>query len=173
MTALPSDIRERLRAAGEERIVADWLALSEPDRALLLDLVLRLNFEALRHFYASGERKGHVPPRERIGCAPIQSADENASTAGAAGETALRNGEVAVVMVAGGRGTRLGFHHPKGMFPIGPVSQRSLFQIHAEKILALRRKYDCLLPWLIMTSEVTDCDTREYFDRHHFFALQR
>src|SRR5262249_30704904 len=61
--------------------------------------------------------------------------------------------------------------HPKGMFPIGPVSHRSLFQIHAEKILALRRSYDCLLPWLIMTSDVTDQETREYFERHHFFGL--
>jgi UDP-N-acetylglucosamine/UDP-N-acetylgalactosamine diphosphorylase len=172
MSELPDDLRQRLREAGEQRIVADWPALSEPDRALLTDLIRRLNFEQLKHFYAGGERKGQVPPREQIRPAPVLAAGENAEAARAAGEAALRAGEVAVVMVAGGRGTRLGFHHAKGMFPIGPVSHRSLFQIHAEKILALRRRFDCMLPWLIMTSDVTDEETREYFERHHHFGLE-
>ena len=44
-----------------------------------------------------------------------------------------------MLLVAGGQGSRLGFEHPKGMFPIGPVSNKTLFQIHAEKVLALRR----------------------------------
>ena len=42
-----------------------------------------------------------------------------------------------MIIVAGGSGTRLGFEGPKGTFPIGPVSSASLFQIHAEKIVAL------------------------------------
>ena len=45
-----------------------------------------------------------------------------------------------MLLVAGGQGTRLGFDHPKGMFPIGPVSARSLFQIHVEKIVAVARR---------------------------------
>ncbi len=55
------------------------------------------------------------------------------------GEAALAAGEVGVILVAGGSGTRLGFDGPKGTFPIGPVSSASLFQIHAEKIVALWR----------------------------------
>ena len=57
------------------------------------------------------------------------------------GREALAAGQIGVVLVAGGQGTRLGFDHPKGMFPIGPVSRRSLFQIHVEKILAAARRY--------------------------------
>jgi len=52
------------------------------------------------------------------------------------GNRALAAGQVGVILVAGGQGTRLGFDHPKGMFPIGPVSGHSLFQIHVEKVLA-------------------------------------
>ena len=57
--------------------------------------------------------------------------------AGGIGADALAAGEVGVILVAGGSGTRLGFEGPKGTFPIGPVSSASLFQIHAEKIVAL------------------------------------
>ncbi len=44
----------------------------------------------------------------------------------ARGQQALAAGEVGVILVAGGQGTRLGFDHPKGMFSIGPVSGRTL-----------------------------------------------
>ena len=57
------------------------------------------------------------------------------------GAAALAAGEVGVVIVAGGSGTRLGFDGPKGTYPIGPVSAASLFQIHAEKIVALGRRH--------------------------------
>ena len=55
------------------------------------------------------------------------------------GEREIFNGRVAYLVVAGGQGTRLGFDHPKGMFPIGPISKKTLFQLHAEKILAMHR----------------------------------
>ena len=50
------------------------------------------------------------------------------------GDEALAAGQVGVVLVAGGQGTRLGFDQPKGMFPIGPVSNRTLFQIFADRL---------------------------------------
>ncbi len=39
-----------------------------------------------------------------------------------------------MILVAGGQGTRLGFDHPKGMYPIGPLSNRTLFQIHVDRL---------------------------------------
>src|SRR5207253_7416932 len=87
------------------------------------------------------------------------------------GEVALRRGEVAVLLVAGGQGSRLGFEHPKGMFPVGPVSNKTLFQIHAEKVLALRRRHGKPLPFLVMTSPATDAETRTFFAEHQNFGL--
>ena len=52
------------------------------------------------------------------------------------GETLLKEGKVGAILVAGGQGTRLGFDHPKGMFQIGPVSGKSLFQLFCEQIAA-------------------------------------
>src|SRR5262249_6174489 len=88
-----------------------------------------------------------------------------------AGEEALRRGEVAVLVVAGGQGSRLGFEKPKGMFPIGPVTDKSLFQIHSEKVLALRRRYGAAIPFLVMTSPATHAETIAYFEEQRYFGL--
>jgi UDP-N-acetylglucosamine/UDP-N-acetylgalactosamine diphosphorylase len=87
------------------------------------------------------------------------------------GEAALAQGEVAVVIVAGGQGTRLGFDGPKGTFPIGPVSAASLFQIHAEKIVALGRRFKAAIPLYVMTSPENHDATVEFFAAHANFGL--
>lgn len=88
------------------------------------------------------------------------------------GEAALSRGEVAVVIVAGGQGTRLGFDGPKGTFPIGPVSAASLFQIHAEKIVALGRRFKKPIPLYVMTSPENHLATVEFFKAYENFGLE-
>ena len=91
----------------------------------------------------------------------------------ALGGEALRRGEVAVLLVAGGQGSRLGFDKPKGMFPVGPVTGATLFQIHAEKVLAVSRRYGRPVPLLVMTSPATHTETEAFFHAHGFFGLAR
>ena len=86
------------------------------------------------------------------------------------GEEILRQGKMAVVLVAGGQGTRLGFPHPKGMFPVGPVSNRTLFQYHTEKIRALENRHDVSIPFYIMTSPLNRNETEIFFKRNNYFG---
>ncbi len=76
-----------------------------------------------------------------------------------------------MILVAGGQGTRLGFDHPKGMYPIGPLSNRTLFQIHVDRLKAIRAKYIASVPLIVMTSPATDEETREYFSSQQNFGL--
>jgi UDP-N-acetylglucosamine/UDP-N-acetylgalactosamine diphosphorylase len=57
------------------------------------------------------------------------------------------------------------------MYPVGPVSGKSLFQMHAEKVLATQRRYGKPVPFLVMTSPATDAETRRFFAEHHYFGL--
>jgi len=87
------------------------------------------------------------------------------------GLAAMRAGRVAALVVAGGQGTRLGFDGPKGCFPIGPVTNRSLFKLHAEKILAASRRAGRPIPWYIMTSEANERATRDFLRGNDYFGL--
>ncbi|MBR5759216.1 MAG: UTP--glucose-1-phosphate uridylyltransferase [Thermoguttaceae bacterium] len=87
------------------------------------------------------------------------------------GEKYLREGKIAVVVVAGGQGTRLGYPYAKGLFRIGPHSHATLFQIHVERILAMQRKYGVRLPFCIQTSPVTHQEIIDFFKENNNFGL--
>jgi UDP-N-acetylglucosamine/UDP-N-acetylgalactosamine diphosphorylase len=170
MLSVPDDLRQRLQKYGQEHVLAWWDRLSDEERRGLLDQLRGLDLEQLKTLYANRDHSFAVPPPERIRPVPVLPAEAPAEVR-RRGEEALRAGEVAVLLVAGGQGSRLGFDHPKGMFAVGPVSNKSLFQVHAEKVLALRRRYGKPLPFLVMTSPATDAETRAFFAEHQNFDL--
>ena len=101
-----------------------------------------------------------------------RSADEKADRVAARsrGMDLLSAGKVAAMVVAGGQGSRLGFDKPKGMFPIGPVSEKSLFQLHFEQLDALATRVGRRIPYLIMTSEQTDAATKQFLEENEYFG---
>ena len=86
------------------------------------------------------------------------------------GENALKEGRVAAVLLAGGMASRLGCEFPKGMYPIG-FNGESLFEIFADKIHELQKKYGRFVPLYVMTSDATDEQTRVFFREQNYFGL--
>ena len=139
MDAVPGDLRQRLAEAGHEHVLAHWPALPASKREALVRQLEKLDLALLRRLHAERDRQTAVPAEHRITPIPVTAMDDADRQAG---EGALKRGEVAVLIVAGGQGSRLGFEHPKGMFPIGPVRDTPLFQILAEETSGgLLRRY--------------------------------
>ena len=88
------------------------------------------------------------------------------------GKKAYENGQVGVLLVAGGQGTRLGYNGPKGCFQTLQISQKTLYQIHAEKIIYASKKYGKTIPFLIMTSPHTDSETKAFFKENNYFGMK-
>lgn len=87
------------------------------------------------------------------------------------GKEILRESKVAVVILAGGQGTRLGTDEPKGCFEL-PGIKKTLYQIHAENIKNVMRLYGCTIPIILMTSKYTHEKTKLYFEQHSYFGLK-
>jgi UDP-N-acetylglucosamine/UDP-N-acetylgalactosamine diphosphorylase len=171
MVSVPSDLRQRLRQYGQEHVLARWDSLDDAERRALLDQLRGIDLDQVRRLHARRDQGFALPPAERIRPVPVTRLDADTRAPRRAGEQALRRGEVVALVVAGGQGSRLGYAGPKGTFPVGPVSSKSLFQIHAEKVLALRRRYGAAVPFLVMTSDATHADTEDFFRKHNWFGL--
>ena len=87
------------------------------------------------------------------------------------GQKALQENKVAVITVAGGQASRLGFKGPKGAFPLGEKSGISLFQFMAEQVLEIRKKYSCRLPWIIQTGPDNHIETVNFFSNRNWFGM--
>ncbi len=60
------------------------------------------------------------------------------------------------------------------VYSAAPISSnKSLFQLHAEKIFAASRRYGRPIPFLIMTSHATHADTVDYFEANRYFKLSK
>jgi UDP-N-acetylglucosamine/UDP-N-acetylgalactosamine diphosphorylase len=167
----PDDLTKRLNKYGQEHVLFGWERLTAEERAALVGQLQALDLEELRRLYAQRDNAVPVPSADRIAPLPGVLPDAEDADARRLGEQTLAAGEVATLVVAGGQGSRLGFEHPKGMFPIGPVSGKSLFQLHAEKVLARTRKTDVPIPFLVMTSHATHAETETFFQQHDYFGL--
>jgi len=177
----PPALTELLRRHGQEHLLDGWESLDPVAQSGLLEQIERLDLNELDGLIETLVRVD-VPdlalPAE-IGSPdavrlPAGDADrERWAEAVVAGEEALSAGKVAVVVVAGGQGTRLGFDAPKGTYPIGAVSGATLFEIHIEKLVALGRRYGRPIPLYVMTSPENHEATREFLEQHDGFGLER
>lgn len=170
--APPPELVERLHRHGQQHVLAGWDTLPPPERDALIRDLAAIDFAELDTLFRNrNDAVEALPTPDRLAPMPVEAGDSLGQSALARGEAALRNGEVAVLLVAGGQGSRLGFDKPKGMYPVGPVSGASLFQIHAEKVFALSRKSGKPVPFLVMTSPATHADTVAFFAEHLNFGL--
>ena len=182
MNSIPPDLRKQLDDASQVHILEFWDVISDAEKQSLLNQISNTDLKILKAIWQSS-LSDHSPldATTRIESAqkpgrviqqPQTAADFEAwKQATTSGERELQNGRVAVITVAGGQGSRLGFEHPKGMFPIGPKTERTLFQIFAEQILARRQRHNAAIPWLIMTSDATHTETLQFLEQHNYFQL--
>ena len=144
---------------------------------LLLDQILEINFEQIMDLYDNSMKDTYIP-REEI--SPIKHIEKNIFTSDEIsyythiGESAIKSNTFAVVTVAGGQGSRLGYKGPKGTYEIEfDNEKKSLFQIMCEDLKRANEKFNVTIPWYIMTSEENDKQTKEYFELNNYWNYDK
>jgi hypothetical protein len=194
-------LREKYAKAGQEHVFTFYDRLSPTDQHSLLSQLSGIDVERVNRVWSTAieaerEEKAKVEkariepggvkdeieplPSSAVASLVPTSASDKASKEQATkwreiGKNAIRDGKVAVLLMAGGQGTRLGSSAPKGCYDIGLKSRKSLFQLQGERIrkLELLAGGGARIPWYVMTSGPTRKDTEAFFRENGFFGLDK
>jgi UDP-N-acetylglucosamine/UDP-N-acetylgalactosamine diphosphorylase len=171
-----AELKARFEERGQAHVFRFWDDLDESERERLRAQAESIDLDgAVQGYHDCMARTGEPAPRLEpidVVALPNRGGDPQAfKEAAARGEALLADGRVGVMVVAGGQASRLGFPGPKGSFPIGPITDRSLFAIQAQKLRRMRQRFDRPIPWYVMTSPATDSATRAFFRVNDEFGL--
>lgn len=169
----------KLASSGQQHLLQFWNELDEAGRRKLASQIESVDLAQIDRLYRQGagthdwaemSRRATPAPAMRL-ADHKRGAKWTAAVTRKRGSEALAAGKIGVLLVAGGQGSRLGFDHPKGLYPIGPVSKASLLQIHFQKVLAAARRYGASVPVYVMTSPVTHDEQDTFLEEHARFGL--
>lgn len=185
-------LRKRYLAAGQDHLFKFWSQLNEGERAALAAQLDALDIERVNRIYLKAVSSESEPSDSSSQESSIEPLPQDASDSIGVpakddewrklGLQAIARGELGVLLMAGGMGTRLGSSAPKGCYDIGLPSHKSLFQYQAERIARLQKvaEQTCgkppgsvVIPWYIMTSGPTRHETDQFFTTNSFFGLDR
>jgi len=179
-TGVSAELRERYTAAGQEQVFK-FIDEGKTERgADLIAELENLDVERVNALYtatmANVEVDEPLEPFSEVASLETASDDSTASWSNTCFE-AMSRGEVGVILLAGGQGTRLGFDRPKGEYKLDLPSQKTLFELQAQRLMRLREMAskstgveDVRIPWYVMTSPMTDSDTREHFASVNYYG---
>ncbi|XP_056601529.1 UDP-N-acetylhexosamine pyrophosphorylase-like protein 1 [Triplophysa dalaica] len=184
------EAKATLESVGQSHALQFWAELSEDERSALLEEIAQLEpkelLEHCRAAVAAASRHSTADVRLDARMEPVatefigsvrKSDKETLQMWNDEGLLQISQNRVAVLLLAGGQGTRLGVSYPKGMYNVGLPSGKTMYQIQAEHIQKVQElaneKHGCLctVPWYIMTSEFTLGPTEKFFKDYAYFGL--
>ena len=166
-------IEEKLKKYNQEHILEEMKEMNNEQKNILFEQIDKIDFEKMKKLYNTVHK---VEENEKI--TPIESINKknlkDIETIEQKGIDIIKNDEYAVITMAGGQGTRLGFDGPKGTFKLDiGKSGKYIFEILAETLKQSKIKYGILPYWYIMTSKQNDDKTKSFFEEHNFFGYDK
>lgn len=184
------DVRAKYEKAGQGQVFAFYDSLDTAGKAAIFKQLSPIDPNHINELVekvlhpAKTEEKEEKPTLNPLPSSAtssvLDSQEEDLQKWYESGLELIANNSVAVVLMAGGQGTRLGSSAPKGCFDIGLPSKKSLFQLQAERIRKVQQlaqkkhgKEAAVVPWYVMTSGPTRGPTEAFFKEHHYFGLEK
>lgn len=160
---------ERLKKYGQEHLLEYYESLLEEEKKELKNEIDNINFDLINNLFLDETKEIKKNENKIEPIIPVELTVSEEKRLFNLGLEFIKKGSVAVVLMAGGQGTRLGHKGPKGTFDIGLPSHKSIFNIHCDK---LNRLYDLTgkyIYWYIMTSEDNHLETVNHFKKNNYF----
>ena len=162
----------------EQNHIIDLLnKLEGVKRQELLEQINKIDFHQIMELYDNTKKEIEIKEK-KIEAIPYidkeKLSKEEKQELDKIGEEIIKNGEYAVVTMAGGQGTRLGHTGPKGTFKLDVYGKgKYLFEILSENLKEANKKYNTIIPWYIMTSKENNKETTEFLEKNNYFGYDK
>ena len=158
------ELRALLDTHGQGHLLEHYDRIPDAEKKPFLDELSSLDFARIKRVFelssanssSSGEKDKTLEPIPEDSRDSIASASEESKEKWRnAGLQAVSENKVGVLLLAGGQGTRLNVPYPKGMYNVGLPSEKTLYQIQAERILKVQELAEelggksCIITWWV------------------------
>ncbi|MDR2546083.1 MAG: UTP--glucose-1-phosphate uridylyltransferase [Lachnospiraceae bacterium] len=162
---------DKLLKHGQTHLLRYYDELHEAEQEQLLKQIDGTDFSVLSSIGNEvSKKRGVISPLKAMESREVYAQLEEFA---AIGIDAIRKGRVALVMLAGGMGTRLGSAHPKGMYDIGINRSVYIFARLVENILEVVELTGVFPPLYIMTSEKNHTATTTFWEEQDYFGYDK
>ena len=171
------DVIKTLKKYNQDHIIKLLEKLDMEKQNELIEQIQTINFEQIMELYNNTKKdiefkESKIEPLKYLDKAKLTEMQRKRFDE--LGEKAVKNGEYAVVTMAGGQGTRLGHQGPKGTFKLDVFGKgKYLFEILAENLKEANQKYGITIPWYIMTSKENNDQTQEFLEKNNYFGYDK
>lgn len=160
----------------QEHLLNFYDELNNEEKEFLTNQICNINFQQIFDLYEASKTDEVIPQNliEPLSYTIKKNlSNEDFTYYNQIGKNAIINGKYAVVTLAGGQGTRLGYKGPKGTFELDIKPKKSLFEILCDNLKTAREKYNVTIPWYIMTSIYNDEATKKFFEEKNYFGYPK
>ena len=145
---MTDQLETQLKEYHQQHLLKFWNQLDQTQRQQLADDIASLDLQYVTQSFDkviqtsrnSQEKKDDriMPLSDQVYCT-LADIDGHRLDWETSGLHLIADNKVAVILLAGGQGTRLGVDYPKGMYDVGLPSGKSLFQIQGERMRHLQQ----------------------------------
>ena len=163
-----------LKKYNQEQILRFYDNLDKDEKNILNKQIANIDFELVNEIYKNSYTD-EVIDINKISPLKIANGDEiqNNEKYKSLGEKLIKKGEYAIVIMAGGFGSRLGLNIPKGCVELKINNKNiSLFELFINQLKEANKKYNSHIYLYIMTSTSNNKDTVDFFEKNNYFEYK-
>ena len=172
-----AEAMEILKQYDQEHVIDLLNKLDQEKRQELLEQINKIDFHQIMELYDNTKKEIEIKENKIESISYLDKerlTKEQKNEFDMIGEEVIRNGQYAVVTMAGGQGTRLGHTGPKGTFKLDVYGKgKYLFEILIDNLKEANKKYNTEIPWYIMTSREKNKETVNFLEKNNYFGYNK
>ena len=168
---------QKLQKYNQDHIITILEKIDKKNQEELINQILQIDLSQIINLYEETKTPknnitGEIEPIDSLEKSKISKDEINRLSN--IGKSKIKEGKYAVVTMAGGQGTRLGFSGPKGTFKLDIGEKgKYIFEILTDTLKRASKEYGFESCWYIMTSEENNDDTIKFFKENNYFGYDR